>query len=126
MIRQNQTREHGGATLKLVVVLVIFAAMAFAAFKIIPVYLDNYQFQDAVETESRFALTGFPKKSIEDIRDDVFRKAQELDIPAKRDDIRVVVSSGSVDIALDYSVPVDLKVYQFTMQFHTHADNHTI
>jgi hypothetical protein len=29
-------------------------------------------------------------------------------------------------ISLDYSVPIDLQVYQFSLQFHDHADNHTI
>ena len=36
------------------------------------------------------------------------------------------LDNGSVDISLDYSVPIDLAVYQFTLQFHPHADNHTI
>ena len=83
-------------------------------------------FRTAVESESRFALTGYPKKSTEDIRNDVWKKAADLGIPAKEEDIRVVVSDGSVDIDLDYSVPIDLQVYQFTLQFHPHADNHTI
>lgn len=126
MIRPNQIGEHGGSKLNLLITLVIMGAMIFAGVKVVPVYFANYQFQDAIQSESRFALTGYPKKGTEDIRDDVFKKAQELNIPAKREDIRVSVSNGSVDIGLDYSVPIDLRVYQFTLQFHPHADNHTI
>lgn len=118
--------EHGGSKLNLLITLVIMGAMIFAGVKVVPVYFANYQFQDAIQSESRFALTGYPKKGPEDIRDDVFKKAQELNIPAKREDIRVSVSNGAVDIGLDYSVPIDLRVYQFTLQFHPHADNHTI
>ena len=33
---------------------------------------------------------------------------------------------GSVQISLDYSVPVDLLVYKFTLDFHDHADNRSI
>jgi hypothetical protein len=126
MIRTREISERGGTRLNLVMTLVILGALGFTALKIVPIYVANYQFQDAVESESRFALTGYPKKSTDDIRDDVWKKASELGIPTKEEDIRVVVSDGSVDIDLDYSVPIDLQVYQFTLQFHPHADNHTI
>jgi hypothetical protein len=118
--------ERGGSKLNLVFTLLILGAMAFAGAKIAPIYLANYQLQDSIESESRFALTGYPKKSVEDIRDDIFRKTQELGIPARREDIRVEVSNGAVDIGLDYSVLIDLSVYQWDKQFHVHADNHSI
>jgi hypothetical protein len=101
-------------------------AMVFAAIRVVPVYFANYQFQDALNSESRFALTGYPKRNAEDIRDDVMKKAEDLGIPAKRDAIQVNLGNGTVDISLDYAVPIDLLVYQWTPEFHPHADNHTI
>ncbi len=112
--------------MSLLITLVILGAMAFTAIKIVPVYVENYQFQDSIEAESRFALTGYPKKGPDDVRADIFKKAQELDIPVRSEDIRVNITNGSVEIGTDYSVPIDLKVYQFTLQFHPHADNHSI
>jgi hypothetical protein len=126
MVRSNQARERGGSKLNLLITLIVLAALAFTEIKIVPVYVEAYQFQDSIEAESRFALTGYPKKSLDDIKDDIFKKVQELDIPAKREDIRLNVTNGSVEIGLDYTVPIDLKVYQFNLQFHPHADNHTI
>jgi YbbR domain-containing protein len=128
MVLRGRIRERGGSKLNVIIPLLILAAMIFVIAKIVPVYLANYQFQDAIETEAKFALTGYPKKSLDDLRDDVYKKAQELDIPAQRESIRVAVdaSRGYVDIGLDYAVPIDLRVYQFTLQFHPHADNHTI
>jgi hypothetical protein len=126
MNRSNQNGERGGSKLSLLFTLVIIGALGFTAVKIVPVYVEAYQFQDSIAAESRFALTGYPKKSIDDIRDDVYKKAQDLGIPAKREDIRVNVTNGSVEIGTDYSVLIDLKVYQYTLQFHPHADNHTI
>jgi hypothetical protein len=119
-------RERGGSKLNLIITIVILGSMLFTAIKLVPVYFANYQLQDAIESESRFALTGYPKKSVEDIRDDVYNKAQDLGVPATRDNIAVDVQNGSVSIGIDYSVPIDLKVYQFTLQFHPHADNHSI
>jgi hypothetical protein len=126
MARTFQPGERGGSKMSLLITLVILGAMAFTAIKIVPVYVENYQFQDSIEAESRFALTGYPKKGPEDVRADIFKKAQELDIPVKSEDIRVSITNGSVEIGTDYSVPIDLKVYQFTLQFHPHADNHSI
>ncbi|HEY4709828.1 MAG TPA: hypothetical protein VIH46_06635 [Candidatus Acidoferrales bacterium] len=122
----NQNGERGGSKISLILTLLIVAALGFTAVKIVPVYVEAYQFQDSIEAESRFALTGYPKKSVDDIRDDIYKKALDLDIPAKREDIRVSVTNGSVEIGTDYSVLIDLKVYQYTLQFHPHADNHTI
>jgi Domain of unknown function (DUF4845) len=132
MLRPTQTGtsdragQRGGSKLNNLIVIAILGALVFLAVKIVPVYLNNYEFQDSIESESRFALAGYPKKSVDDIRDDVFKKAQELGIPAKEDDIQVTVDNSDVDIGLDYSVPINLAVYQFTLQFHPHADNHSI
>ena len=118
--------EKGGSKLNLLLTILIVGGIGFAGFKLIPPYFSYYQFQDAIQTESKFALTGYPKRSIDQIQDEVFKKAQDLGIPAKRDDIKITQENGSVTIALDYTVPIDLMLYQFDWQFHPHADNHTI
>ena len=118
--------QRGGSRLNLAFTLAIIGAMVFAGIKVVPVYFENYQFQDSLDSESRFALTGYPKRNEEDIRDDIMKKASDLDIPLQRDAIQVSLGNGKVDISMDYAVPIDLAVYQFTLQFHPHTDNHTI
>jgi len=122
----EQARERGSAAVKTILTLAIIGGMIFTGVKIVPVYFAKYQMQDAIETESKFALAGYPKKSIDDIRADVYKKAQDLGVPTKPEDIQVVVSSTNVEITMDYSVPIDLAVYQWAPEFHLHADNHTI
>jgi hypothetical protein len=126
MARTFQNGERGGSKMSMLITLVILAALGFTAVKIVPVYVENYQFQDSIETESRFALTAYPKKSVDDVRSAIYKKAVDLDIPIKPEDIRINITNGAVEIGTDYSVPIDLKVYQFTLQFHPHADNHSI
>jgi Domain of unknown function (DUF4845) len=126
MAQQAQNGQKGGAKINLLITLIILGSMIFAGVKVIPVYFANYQFQDSINSESRFALTGYPKRSMDDVRNDIFKKAQDLGIPAKKEDIQVSMDNGYVSISLDYSVPIDLAVYQFTLQFHPHADNHSI
>lgn len=122
----RRLRQKGSAKVKFLLVSAILASAVYAAIQMIPPYFANYQFQDAIESESRFALTGYPKRSQDDIQNEVFKKAQELGIPVKPDDIKVDMTTGTVAISTDYSVPIDLKVYQFSLQFHPHADNHSI
>ena len=47
MVRTDQNGERGGSKLNLLITLLIMGAMAFAAVKIVPVYVANYQFQDS-------------------------------------------------------------------------------
>ncbi len=108
--------------------LLLLVALILAFVKIIPAYVAYYQFEDAIKSEARFALTGYPKKSLDDIRDDIYKKAQELDIPASRDAIQLIVdpTNGQVDITVDYNVTFDLALFAWPHDFHAHADNHTI
>jgi hypothetical protein len=126
MVRSKQPRERGGAKLNMLITLLIVGTMGYASFKIVPVYVENYQLQDSIQTESRFALTGYPKRTPDDVRNDVLKKAQELGLPLRAEDIQVTMNNGSVDIGAEYSVTFDLAVYQWTHDFHLHADNHTI
>jgi len=120
----NRTRERGGSRFNLIITLVILGVLVFVGVKIVPVYFANYQLQDAVETEARFAIAD--RRPANDIRDDLMKKIQELGIPARREDIKVNNQQRLVEITVDYSVPIDLQVYQLTLQFHPHADNRTL
>jgi hypothetical protein len=124
--RAARCAERGGSKLSLLITLLILAAMGISAVKIAPAYVDNYQLQDSMNTEAEFALTGYPRKTNDDIRRDIMKKVQDLGIPADPQNLQVGMSNGSVSISLAYSVPIDLYVYQFTLQFHPHSDNHTI
>jgi hypothetical protein len=122
--QHSRAQERGGSKLNLLITLLILGGTVFSAYKLVPPYFVNYQFQDSLESEARFAMAG--RKTEDDMRDDVWKKMQELGIPGKRDDIRISVVEGVVQISLNYTVPIDLQVYQFNLQFHPHADNHSI
>lgn len=118
--------ERGSINFKFLFTVLFVAALVFAAIKIVPVYVTNYQFQDSMQTEARFALSGYPRKSEDDIREDLWKEMQKQGIPARKEDIHVSIQQSLVNITLDYSVPIDLKLFQWAPEFHLHADNHTI
>jgi hypothetical protein len=123
-VSTERASEGGGSKINSLLVLIILCAFAFAAVKIVPPEFANYQMQDSMETEARFAIAN--RKPVEEIRDDIWKKAQELGIPVKRDDIKVVTNQSTIEISINYTVPIDLQVYQFNLDFHPHADNRTI
>ena len=122
--RPTRIPQRGSSKLNLVFTLLVVGFLVFTAVNIVPALFAKYQLQDAIETESRFAVIN--RKGEDEIRADVWKKMQELGIPATKDAIRVTALQRDVSISVDYSVPVDLKVYQFNLEFHTHADNQTL
>jgi len=114
-------RQHGGGRLKAIVVLAIFAGMIYVGVKVIPVLISNYEFQDALESTARLATVN--RQSAEDIRAAVLKEAQSDAVPVAAEDIHVKDEAGHVEISADYSVTVDLRVYQWTFNFHPTASN---
>lgn len=104
--------------------LAIFAGMIYVAVKVIPVLISNYEFQDAIESTARLATVN--RQSAEDIRASVLKEAQDDAIPIAADDIHVKDEGGHVEISADYSVTVDLHVYQWTLNFHPSAVNNPL
>ena len=105
------------------IVIIVGAVILIAALA--PPYFSNYQFQDVLKTESQ--MTTYTTKTEDVIRDEVFRKAQEMDIPITKDQIKVVrngvVGTGSVDIEASYIVHVNLPGYPLDLHFDASARN---
>ena len=91
--KRTRSGQRGGAKLSFAITVIILAVMVFAAIKVVPSWFANYQLQDAITTEARFATSTYPKKSPDDIQGDVFKKAQELGVPARKEDIKVTFRS---------------------------------
>lgn len=117
-------RQRGEGRLKAIVVLAIFAGMIYVGVKVIPILITNYEFQDAIESTARLATVN--RQSAEDIRAAVLKEAQSEEIPIAAEDIHVKDEGGHVEISADYTVTVDLRVYQWTFNFHPNATNNPI
>lgn len=97
------------------------AAFIYAAAMMLPVLINEYQFQDSLQSIARFASVN--RKNADQIRQAVLEEAQKEDLPVQAEDVKVVSNSGNIRIDVDYSVTVDLKVYQWTLNFHPAASN---
>jgi len=108
-------------SLKALLAVAVFGGLIYSAYLIVPVYLSNYQFQDAITEEAR--LDAYSQKSEQDIRDAVFKKAQSLDLPLTAEQIKVQKLSNSVSISAAYTVHVDLPVHPVDLSFTPNSQN---
>lgn len=112
--------EFGGSRLKAVLFTAIVAFAGYSAFKLVPVYMANYQLSDKMVEESRFAVAN--RFTEEQVRDNIYKEVQDLEIPAKKEDIKVLASLQAVRISLDYTVPVDLLFYHMDLHFNPSSE----
>ncbi len=113
--------QRGGGTIKAILWTAILVYGAFAAYKIIPAYVAEYQLSDKMQEQARFAVVN--RYTEDQIRDNIFRVVQDLDIPVKRDQIKIVATQQVVKISLEYTIPVDLLVYHVDLHFTPASEN---
>ena len=96
-------------------------AFIYVAAITLPVLVNEYQFQDSLQEIARFASVN--RRTNDQVQKAVLEEAQKEDLPVQAEDIKVTGSGGNVHINVDYSVTIDLKVYQWTLNFHPTASN---
>jgi hypothetical protein len=113
--------ERGAGRLKTILVVVVIALIIYSAIRIVPAYVNNYQLADKMEEQARFAIVN--RYTEEQVRDNIFKVCQELEIPAKKEDIKVVSNNAVVKISLQYTVPVDVLTYHLDLHFAPTSEN---
>jgi hypothetical protein len=113
--------QRGGGTIKAILWSAILIYGAFVAYKILPAYVAEYQLADKMQEQARFSVVNH--YSDEQVRDNIFKVVKDLEIPVKREEIKVVANSDVVKISMDYTVPVDLLVYQLNLHFTPSSEN---
>jgi len=116
--------DSGKITFKAILSLAFLVAVIFTAFKVIPVYVDNYELNDFIQTQTPFWLT--QRASADVIRKTILSKAQDLSLTVNTDDVTVVADANKVSVNIDYHVPVDLKVYTLQLHFTDSSENKQI
>ena len=117
----NRHSERGEGKLKGILMVAIVVLAIYSAWKIVPVYVNEYQLSDKMQEQARFAVVNHYTE--DQIRDNIFKVVQDLDIPAKRESIKIVANNSIVKISMEYSVPVDLLFYHMDLHFSPSSEN---
>ena len=113
-------------TVKAIIGLLVFVAMIYCGFQIIPPELSNYTFQDDLKN---IALMGAanPHQTDQDIVDSIEKKAAEHQIALAPEQITVkhigTPGAPAIYVGAEYSVPVTLPGYSFTLHFTPSSGN---
>jgi hypothetical protein len=113
--------QRGGGTIKAILWSAILIYGAFVAYRILPAYVAEYQLADKMQEQARFSVVN--RYSEEQVRDNIFKVVKDLEIPVKREEIKVIANQDVVKISMDYTVPVDLLVYQLNLHFTPSSEN---
>lgn len=112
--------QEGEGRLKSFLYLAFLIVAVFVGFKTIPAYVSDYQLKDKMTETAKFAIVN--RYTEDQIKDNIYRTVQDLDIPAKRDDIKVENTNHGIAITVNYTVPVDFIFYKTDLNFDTSSE----
>ena len=115
LISNSKLSQRGAGRLKAIIYTAILFVAVYAAVKVVPIYVAEYELNDKITEQARFAVVN--RYSEDQVRDIIFKVVQDLDIPANREDIKVQSTNHGILISVNYSVPVDFKVYKTELSF---------
>lgn len=100
--------------------LFLVVAVFYLAWKIVPPYMNDYQFEDAVAQIAHEATFNY-QRTEQDVKDAVARKAAEMSIPMTAEQVHVARSGQEVIITGDYTIHIDLPVHPLDLRFHVNS-----
>ncbi len=113
-------------TVKALIGFLVIVAIIYVLFQVAPPELSNYSFEDDLKT---VAMTGGanPHTTDDELVASVIKKAQEHQITLAPENVTIqrigTPGSPAVYLAADYSVPVTLPGYSFTLHFTPSSGN---
>lgn len=114
--------------------------------QVVSAEVKDREFQSATKTEAQLAVADL--RSAENIRSQLYQKAEDLNLPVQEGDIKVLAGSSTTDLGsllnvlrptsetstktgvviidVAYSVPIRLPGFSFALNFKFHVDDHTV
>jgi hypothetical protein len=122
--RSRARNQRGESRFKAIAYTAFVVFGIFAAVKLLPPYIAEYQLADKMQEQARFAVVN--RYSEDQIRETVFKEAQDLDVPIRKEEIKVLASASVVRISMDYTVPIDLLFYKMNLHFTPSSENKSL
>jgi len=127
MDKRRRFRAHaqlGSGKFKAIAYTAIIVFGIFCAVRLLPPYIAEYQLSDKMQEQARFGVVN--RYTEEQIRESIFKEAVDLDVPIKKEQIKVLANPSVVRISLDYTVPIDLLVYKMELHFTPSSENKSL
>jgi hypothetical protein len=113
-------------SIKAIFGILVIVAVFYAMYQVVPPELSNYAFNDDLKDIAMMASAN-PRTTDQDVVNEVIQKAQDHQIPLAPEQVSVqhIGTPGvrAVYVGADYSVPVSLPGYSFTLHFTPSSGN---
>ena len=86
--------------------LAVALTVVYAGYLLLPVYFENYQFQDEVSNMAKFAA--YNNQDEEQIHNDVMKKALDIGVPMRPENVHVTREGDTIRIDTNYDVVINL------------------
>ena len=115
-------------SIKALIGFLAIIGLVYSGFQIIPPEMTNYSFTDDLRNVAMMGGSN-PHTSEQELTDQVIKKAQELGITLTPEQVTVqrigTPGAPAVYVAADYTVPISLPGYSFTLHFTPSSGNKT-
>lgn len=114
--------ERGGARLKLIVFLVIFAVILYVGYLYVPVTIDAYYYRDIMQNlVNQAAAQGSDAKWV---RDQLLKNAPDYHVPPEAT-ITASVQDKRVQVRVQFTRPIVTPFYTYNYEFDHTAQSTT-
>jgi len=116
------TNERGAASLKLIIALVILAAVIYVGIKIIPIYYDHYKLEDTIKQTVSLESIKITEETPKKLKQMISSSLKEMNAQFQEEkNIKVEVRSNKIIVDVDYLRPHNIP--GFPKQFHIHYES---
>ena len=112
----NRSRSvRGAANVGCIVWLVILCVVGYVLYKVVPVKIATSEFYDVMQEQASFGSI----KDVKFIEFEILRKAQELQIPVTKDNLKVTRSREALTVEAHYEITIDFfnGAYKYVWKF---------
>jgi hypothetical protein len=113
-IRRRRASERGELKAQVIMTFAFFALVLYLGFKFVPVYIAAYDFDSAMKTQAQYA-GGAKSEAV--IVKELLAKAAELELPIKKENIKIQRNTSKIVIRADYTVPVSTVFFTYQWRF---------
>ena len=106
---------RGGANIGCVIWLVILGFVGYVLYKVVPIKMASAEFYDTMQEQASFGSIKDPKF----IEYEILKKAEELQIPVRKENLKITKSSNSIKVEAHYEITVDFfnGAYKYVWKF---------
>ncbi len=113
MKRTSGTR--GAANLGCIIWLVILSLVGYVLYKVVPVKIASSEFFDTMQEQASFGSIKDPKF----IEYEILKKADELQLPIKKENLKITKMRDSIKVEAHYEITIDFfaGTYKYLWKF---------